>query len=117
MANILVRMTHPPYGSSDANDGLNFAMSATNYGHEVAMLFEFDGVFQLAATQAPTQDYKNHAKQLKSLPFFEVEPLYVCQDSLNAREPLLTLNHSGMISVSAQQKRDLINQADFVVTF
>lgn len=117
MATFLIRMTSAPYGSSNANDGLNFAMSATNYGHEVSILFEFDGIFQLATSQSPSKDYKNHAKQLKALPFFDVEPLFVCQDSFAARKEMIALHSDEMIIVNAQQKRELINDADFVVSF
>ena len=55
MAHLLIRFTQSPFSNAKSQDGLDFALAATNYGHEVKVLFENEGVLQLVNTYSPTQ--------------------------------------------------------------
>lgn len=117
MSNILVQFTQPPYSGSDAEDGLDFVLAATNYGHDVAVLFTGDGVYQLHVEQTPSFA-KNHAKRLKMMPLYDIEDVYISKPCLESRH----LSSDNLVNVdgvtlSHQQVTDLINQAKHVVTF
>ncbi|MCU7554092.1 DsrE family protein [Alteromonas sp. ASW11-19] len=117
MATITVRMTTPPYQGISAQDGLDFAMAATNYGHEVQILFEGEGVAQLAGQLTPPTGMKSHTKRLKALPFFDIEELYYCTQSAQAR---LTDGQSLAVAaepLSADGVKELMNSSDHIVTF
>lgn len=117
MANILIRLTTPPYGSSDAADGLDFAIGATNYGHQIVLLFEGNGVWQLINQSPQTKGVKNHSKRLKSLTFFDIDACYYCEED----RLTLGIDKEKLNGVATQADKDhiftLINNSDHVVTF
>lgn len=118
MATLLIRFTHSPYQSSNSSDGLDFALAATNYGHEVAVLFESEGILQLQKTES-VKGVKNHSKRLGSLPFFDIEECYVCETSL-AAWPLNNhdiLNKLNANIIDVMQKIALFQRVDHVITF
>ena len=116
MAKLLIRMTSAPYGSSNASDGLDFALAATSYGHEIAVLFEGNGLYQLYP-QVQVKGVKNQVKRIKSLPFFDVDECYFSTsdvtlmniDTERFPDIVAPLNDAGVIMQ--------IEQADHVVTF
>lgn len=118
MSTLLIRFTHSPYGSNQSQDGLDFALAATNYGHQVIVLFENDGILQLSKTMS-VKGTKNHSKRLGSLPFFDIEQCYVCEKSLSASpltaHELLTQLDASVIT--PEQKLALYGRVDHVVTF
>ncbi len=78
MAQLLIRFTQSPFSNAKSQDGLDFALAATNYGHDVKVLFESQGVLQLVKA-ASTKGLKNHTKRLASMPFFDIEEFFVCK--------------------------------------
>ncbi|NDV91208.1 sulfur reduction protein DsrE [Alteromonas sp. 345S023] len=125
MTKLLVRFTHSPYSSSDSASGLDFTLAATNYGHEVAVLFENQGVLQLL--QSPSLKHvKNHSKRLASMPFFDIEDSYVCQNSFEEITKSLELGQpqfDALIQnleaqfIDTARKVELFESVDHVVTF
>ncbi|NMH61059.1 DsrE family protein [Alteromonas ponticola] len=116
MATILIRMVNAPYGSSDAEEGLDFAISATNFGHEVLMLFEGNGLYQLLKEQQP-DDMTNQVKRLSALPFFDIEDCFVCEESSSSLSVSLSDLADFVSPVSGDEKIALFSQANHVVTF
>ncbi len=116
MARILVRMTTPPYGTSDAAEGLEFAITATNYGHTVQILFEGQGVLQLLNNQQPI-GMLNHGKRLHSLTFFDIEECFVCEESMKT----LNISRSDVATfvefIPEHEIVQLYQKTDHVVTF
>ncbi|MEW9796946.1 DsrE family protein [Alteromonas sp. CYL-A6] len=116
MASLLVILSSPPYGNSAAAEGIDFALAATNYGHEVAVLIEGDGVWQLQHNQHTEKGVKNIEKRLKSLALFDVEPCYVCSESLAANR--VTHNPDSEFKlISTSDKLALFARTDHVVRF
>ncbi len=122
MATMLIRFTQTPYGNQISQDGLDFALAATNYGHDVKVLFEGDGVLQLVKTDS-LKGLKNHSKRLASMPFFDIEDCYVCKESATMLGIAHTLANSELIEalegqwVDAPSRINLIDSVDHVVTF
>ena len=115
MASILVRFTSAPYSTSSASDGLDFALAATNYGHNVTVLFEAQAVWMWQENQQTPAGVKNMTKRLKSLPLFDIEDCYICQSSLNTSQVVpFSRNYQ---SADSDLIMTLLANADHVVTF
>lgn len=115
MALILVRFTSAPYSTSSASDGLDFALAATNYGHDVTVLFEAQAVWMWQENQQPPAGVKNMTKRLKSLPLFDIEDCYICQSSLHTYS--ITPFSSQYQIADSDTLVSLLANADHVVTF
>ncbi len=75
---VLVVLKHSPYGSSLAKASLDVALAAGAFEQAIDLLFLGDGVLQLL----PDQDshklgLKNVSRQLASLPFYDINSVYV----------------------------------------
>lgn len=119
MATISVLLTQPPYSTQLATDGLEFALASTNYGHQCKVIFSGKGVLQLLGSQAPTAQ-KSQLKQIKVLPFYDIEPVYVCQASLAALQLSvndLGINAEDMELLTPTALREVLGSADHTVTF
>ncbi|AXT40215.1 sulfur reduction protein DsrE [Alteromonas sp. BL110] len=122
MAHLLIRFTQSPFSSAKSQDGLDFALAATNYGHDVKVLFENQGVLQLVKA-ASTKGLKNHTKRLASMPFFDIEECYVCKMSAETYDIEHVLANTDLVEeleckwVTSSEKVALIQRVDHVVTF
>lgn len=74
-----------PYGNSTAQEGLDALFAASIFEQLVSVLFIGDGTYQLLDQQAPRFN-SNIQKQLKSLPLYDIEEIYVCERSLMERK-------------------------------
>ncbi len=75
-----------PYGQRNLRDALDVIMASASFDLPPTLFFIDDGVFSLLKAQSP--EYvcqKNTASMLQSLPLFEVDNLFVCQQSLDER--------------------------------
>lgn len=80
-----------PYGASNAQESLELAMAMSNFGMQVEIFFVGDGVFQLKRTQTPHSIHaKAYVKSFAALEFYDIEDIYVCEQSLKTRN--LTIN-------------------------
>lgn len=115
MATILVHFTSSPYASGAIGEGLDFAISATNYGHQVIALFSDDAVWMWQSEQHTPDGIKSVSKRLKALPLFDVEKLYVCESSLRLRA--VNADHNRFEQVTGAQIAAFFEHAEHVVTF
>ena len=122
MENLLIKFTQGPFSNAKSQDGLDFALAATNYGHEVKVLFENEGVLHLVKA-ASTKGLKNHTKRLASMPFFDIEECYVCKTSAETFDVEHVLANTDVVEelecngVTSSEKVVLIQRVDHVVTF
>lgn len=116
MKRVLVILSTPPYGTSDAHDGLDFAVAGTNFGHDIAVLFDGDGVWQLSPDQAPPKGTKHVLKRITALPFYDVEEMYACEQSLSSRLDRSSLPEE-IATLPLHAKAELLQGADIVVRF
>ena len=115
MAHILVRFTQSPYQGSKAIDGVDFAMAATNYGHQVSALFEGNAVWMWQNDQQPPEGVKNLRKKLNALALFEVEPCYISRLAVSRQQ--VDIQSDQCVFVDSPEIVALLRQADHVVTF
>ncbi|MGL5948937.1 MAG: sulfurtransferase complex subunit TusC [Aeromonas sp.] len=83
---IAVITRQAPHGSSAAREGLDALLATSALCDDLALFFIGDGVYQLVANQAPQAILQRHiAPTFKLLELYDIEPVYVCADSLAER--------------------------------
>jgi tRNA 2-thiouridine synthesizing protein C len=102
-----------PYANSAGQDALDFALAMANFGQQVNLVFMHDGIFQLLANQNAESIFrKAFTKSFAALVYYDIEPIYVCQRSLEARNVSLndliidveTLDEVGMQALFKTQQ-------------
>ena len=75
-----------PMANNQGRESLDLALVAATFEQEVLLLFAEDGVFQLLKDTHPEHaGMKNFTPTLKALEFYDIEKIYVCKASLEAR--------------------------------
>jgi len=104
---LLIISTHAPYHSSHAIDAYEAALAATNVGIEVKILFQHDGVYQCLSSQEPNEiGHKNVFKKLNALALFDIEDVYIDQESIELRE--LRVPHNENINWQLLGKKETL---------
>lgn len=86
MKKILFISRHSPYRSSHAREALDALLASTPYDQDLSILFIDDGIFQLINNQNPENIHqKNLGSSLKALSFYDVENIYLDENSLVKR--------------------------------
>lgn len=114
---LLIVSRQSPWSGPSAREALDIALAGGAFGLPVAMLFLDDGVFQLRAGQQPgLLQQKDLGANLRALPLFGVEALYVSRHSLSERgldEQALNLP---VRSLDDAELTALFDQYDQVIT-
>ncbi|WP_158968766.1 sulfurtransferase complex subunit TusC [Paraglaciecola sp. L3A3] len=75
-----------PYGSTKGQESLDLALALSNFAQAVSLFFIDDGVWQLLNEQVPNSiNQKAYFKTFAALEFYDIENIYVCEQSLTAR--------------------------------
>ncbi|MCF5294539.1 sulfurtransferase TusC [Pseudomonas syringae] len=83
---LLVVPRQSPWSGPGAREALDIVLAGGAFDLSVGLLFLDDGVFQLSPQQSPDAlQQKDLTANLKALPMFGVEDLYVCGQSLAER--------------------------------
>jgi tRNA 2-thiouridine synthesizing protein C len=116
---ILLINRHSAYGSSIAQEAVDVALAGALFNQQISVLFMDDGVFQLLKHQdAESIQQKNVASLLSVLPMYDLDKIYVDQDSLTQRQ----LSFEDLISIQiqpldTQAVKELISQQDHLLSF
>lgn len=118
MSSIAIINQSAPYGTSHAGESLDIAMIAGTFGQDISLFFLGDGVFQLLQEQNPeNKGVKSLSKMMKSLVFFDVEKLYVCQQSMQERGLVVEDMCVGVFPLSPASITEYISSHDRVMVF
>ena len=75
-----------PYGSINGQESLDMALAMSNFGQDVSLFFIEDGVLQLIKQQTADKiHHKAYHKTFGALSFYDIDNIYVCQQSLLER--------------------------------
>jgi tRNA 2-thiouridine synthesizing protein C len=106
-----------PYGSASGQESLDLTLAAASFGQTLSLFFIDDGVYQLFTAQAPESiNAKNYSKTFAALEFYDIEQIYVCEESL------LTRGITGPLCVEVTRLkrtdlRHLLNQHQHILNF
>lgn len=107
-----------PYGNINGQESLDVALAMSNFGQEVSLFFIEDGVLQLIKQQTPDKiQHKAYHKTFAALTFYDIDNIYVCQQSLlerNLTAPDLLIPVS---LIGPDQLTALIHKHDQVMVF
>jgi tRNA 2-thiouridine synthesizing protein C len=86
MKSLAIINSSAPYGNSNYRESLDMLLANASYDRPVGLFFEGDGVFQLLKeTNAMLTGNKDVTKTYGLLELYDIEDVFVCQQSLNAR--------------------------------
>lgn len=115
---MLVISTQAPYHSSSAIDAIEAALAASNVGLQVQFVLQGDGVYQLSEAQKPDAiSHKNISKQLKALPLYDIEDIYVCESESNAGRLRIINSAPFDKHIEQTEMQRLIREAKHVLVF
>ena len=121
-----------PYGSVYALESLEVVLIGAAFEQNVKLVFMDDGVFQLTKNQDPTDiGMKNFSKTYAALGDYDVNQIYVDEDSLKERgltlddlQPLVYEDEDddwaekdSIKLVNREQLSDVIESADVLLNF
>jgi len=79
-------LRRPPHGGIHAQEALDIILTTAAFDQTVRLLFIDDGVFQLQRDQRPeTIDFKHIAPIFGALELYDIEELWVEEESLRER--------------------------------
>ena len=76
-----------PFSSTHGKDALDIALIFGSFEQKVSLFFQGDGVYQLIADQdGSLLAIKDYLKTFSAFEFYDIEDIYVCQQSLSNRQ-------------------------------
>ena len=76
-----------PFSSDFGKDALDVALIFGSFEQKISLFFQGDGVYQLIAKQDGTLvSIKDYLKTFSAFEFYDIEDIYVCQQSLVNRQ-------------------------------
>jgi tRNA 2-thiouridine synthesizing protein C len=107
-----------PYGSIYALESLEVVLIGAAFEQDVSMVFLDDGVYQLKKGQDTSEvDMKNFSPTYRALEMYDVEKLYVDQDSLEQRG-LTTDDLIVPVEVlDSEALKNLMEEQDVILSF
>lgn len=107
-----------PHGTVYALESLETVLIGAAFDQDVSMLFIDDGVYQLKKEQNPDSiEFKNFAKAFRALEMYDVEKLFVEQESLSERGLSVDDLLVDVEVISRSDTKGLIDQQDVVLSF
>jgi tRNA 2-thiouridine synthesizing protein C len=107
-----------PYGTIYALEALEVVLISAAFDQDVSLVFMDDGVYQLMKGQhTKAIDVKNFSPTYRALEGYDIEKLYVEQESLEARG----LSEENLLVpvevLSREQMGNLMEEQDVVISF
>lgn len=117
-SSIAIINSKAPFASNHGKDALDIAMIFGSYEQEVSLFFQGDGVFQLIKGQnGELLKIKDYLKTFSAFEFYDIENIYVCQQSLIERGLSERFHIDGVQLLSLAEFRETLNQAKAVFRF
>jgi tRNA 2-thiouridine synthesizing protein C len=107
-----------PFSSNHGKDALDVALIFGSFEQKVSLFFQGDGVYQLIANQdGGLVSIKDYLKTFSAFEFYDIEDIYVCQQSLVNRQ-LNEIFHIDDVQVLASVEFGLaLNRHQHVLRF
>ncbi|MDP5144564.1 sulfurtransferase complex subunit TusC [Rheinheimera baltica] len=86
MCNLLVLLRYSPFNNAQGREALDLILALAAVDHNVSVLFSGDAVFQLLPTKdQPDFALKAYPRSFKLFELYDIDQVYVCEQSLRER--------------------------------
>lgn len=110
--------TKAPFASANGKESLDVALIMGSYEQPTSLFFIGDGVFQVIGQQNPDSiQIKDYLKTFAALEFYDIENLYVCQDSLIKRNLPEQFNVDNIQVLSKTALSEVLHQHSVIYRF
>jgi tRNA 2-thiouridine synthesizing protein C len=107
-----------PYGTVYALEALEVVLISAAFDQDVSMVFIDDGVYELVkGQQTQAIDMKNFSPAYRALEGYDIEKLYVDEESLKARGLTTERLLVPVEVLNSAQIAELMDQQDVVISF
>ena len=106
-----------PYERSNAKDALDLALIMGSFELPPSLYFKGDGVYQLVNQTPEKLASKNFLKTFAAFEFYDIEQVYVCKSSLEARNLPTEFHIDNVKTLDKLAFKTMLNQHDTVFTF
>lgn len=118
MKKILIILSQPPYSSARAKEALDIALTSAAFEQEVSILFTQDAAYLLLDDQSPQGiEQKNLSNNLKALPMYDIDNLFIDEEALKARNMKANQIEASIEQVNKEQIANMIRDKDVVLRF
>ena len=115
---IAILNTQAPFSSAAGKEALDAALIFGSYEQATSLFFLGDGVFQVIGDQkASTIGIKDYLKTFSALEFYDIENIYVCQQSLVERNLSENFHISNIQVLSNEAFSQRLHQHNVIYRF
>lgn len=108
-----------PFSSSNGREALDVALIFGSYEYPISLFFQGDGVWQLISQQDATMiSAKDYLKTFAALEFYDIEHIYVCEQSLTQRHIKVNDFHiDNVVVLTPQAMAEKLQQFSTILRF
>lgn len=107
-----------PYGDNAGKDALDLALIFGSYEQQISLFFHGDGVYQLITQQSPELiQQKNYLKTFGAFELYDVNHIYVCQQSLKQRQLTNAFHIDNVTILDDEAFKDKLSQQQAIFRF
>ena len=115
---IAIINTQPPFGHAAAKEAMDLALIFGSYEQDTHLYFKGQGVLQLVNYKDPSELLiKDFLKTFSAFEFYELENIYVCQESLNELGVEAKFHIEGVKLLNRVELENSIKQHNNVLVF
>ncbi|XQW86813.1 sulfurtransferase complex subunit TusC [Thalassotalea piscium] len=115
---IAILNTKAPFARATAKEALDVALIFGSYEQATSLFFQGDGVYQLMDKQQPEHiNCKDFLKTFAAFEFYDLENIYVCQQSLNERKLSHDFHIDNVNILSVDDFSSRLRQHSVILTF
>jgi len=107
-----------PHGQANGRESLDLTLAMSAFNESLSLFFIQDGVYQLLAGHAPEGILQKHFQPLfKMLEMYDVENIYVCAHSLQARGLSSDMLSIDVLALDKEQLQANLTLQDQLLSF
>lgn len=107
-----------PFSSVYGKDALDIALIFGSFEQKVSLFFQGDGVYQLIDNQdGSLLSIKDYLKTFAAFEFYDIEDIYVCQQSLANRQLDESFHIEGVNVLQSIEFSEALNQHAHILRF
>lgn len=117
MKKVAIIISTPPHGNAKGREALDVALAMSTINH-ISVFFIGDGVFHLLPNQYPEQILmRDYIATFNMLELYDIEDVYICESSLNARNLINTTFTFSCSIIDTQSLNQLLATQDVILRF